>query len=54
MNLHNTPVSFLRVVSAVLVCGGAICQMHSPAWAGEDPAPIVIRGSSTLLQIVEE
>jgi phosphate transport system substrate-binding protein len=31
----------------------AIC-VHAPAWAGEESAPIVVRGSSTLQPVVEK
>jgi len=38
----------------ILACGLAICLVHAPAWAGEENAPIVIRGSSTLQPVVEK
>lgn len=53
MNLPRTPISCLRAVSTALMCSVAICQVLSPSWAGEEPATLVIRGSSTLLPIVK-
>jgi len=46
--------SNLHAASVILACGLAICLVHAPAWAGEENAPIVIRGSSTLQPVVEK
>ena len=55
MNKASTPVSssLLYGVSMALVFCLAIC-VHAPAWAGEEIAPIVVRGSSTLQPVVEK
>jgi phosphate transport system substrate-binding protein len=45
--------SCLYGMGVTLVVCVAIC-VHAPAWAGEECAPIVMRGSSTLQPVVEK
>ena len=41
-----------HAIAVTLVLGLALCA-HGPAWAGEESAAIVVRGSSTLQPVVE-
>jgi len=45
--------SYLCAAIVILVCCLAVCLLGGPVWAGEENAPIVIRGSSTLQPVVE-
>jgi phosphate transport system substrate-binding protein len=42
-----------RATILILMACVASCQVHGVSWAGEESAPIVIRGSSTLQPFVE-
>ncbi len=46
--------SHLHAMGLTVVCCVAIGLVHGPAWAGEESAPIVVRGSSTLQPVVEK
>ncbi len=47
-------ISLVYAVGVTVVCCIAICLVHPPAWAGDENAPIVIRGSSTLQPVAEK
>jgi phosphate transport system substrate-binding protein len=49
-----TSSSHLRAASVILVCCFASSLVHGPLWGGEENAPIVIRGSSTLQPVAEK
>ena len=55
MQRSGSPISFLppRWFFLLLFCCFVACHLHSPAWAGEAEAPIVVWGSSTLQPVVE-
>jgi len=54
MGMTRTPASssYQYAVAATAAFCAVICLVHPPAWAGEENAPIVIRGSSTLEPVV--
>jgi phosphate transport system substrate-binding protein len=55
MKMTSTPASssYLYGMGVTLVFCLAIC-VHAPAWAGEENASIVVRGSSTLQPVVKK
>jgi len=46
--------SYLFAVGMTMACCVFVCLVHPPAWAGEENAPIVIRGSSTIQPVAEK
>jgi len=47
-------ISHVYAVGVTMVCCFANFLVHPPAWAGDENAPIVIRGSSTLQPVAEK